>query len=465
MAARLTAVLVAAIVGVTLVAGLIVGAQREDDSGPIDLLIYNGRVFTGDVATPFAEAIAVRGNRIYRVGSNRDIKRLRRRATTVVDAHGGSVLPAFSDAQTTLPAFASEPPAPAPPDEGTPAAAREGESDAAIREAVAGVHRLGMTTIGVTLEGPGALEEFERLRQRHDGIDLRIVATIQVAAPLDEAFFSRLETLRLAPDADPMVRVDGVAIDVMLPADAQAKKAAARQRTRTAANAVVRPALSNDDQRLVLALDRRGLPLVLRVDDERELAAALDALERAAADNPAPASGRRHRLALAHPMAFDVDRVKALGATVSLPLPSEPAERADASPDAPAAELAAWSPGLREGIRVVMVSEALADPRLGLQALVGAQSADREPASEAAVDASVLSAALRTLTADAAAAQGDERTRGTIARDKVADLIVLSADLFSLPPDKLLDAVVMLTILDGKIVFDREAETPAATEP
>ena len=47
MAARLTAYVVAFIVGVTFIAGLIVGAQRDDD-GPVDLIIVNGKVFTGD---------------------------------------------------------------------------------------------------------------------------------------------------------------------------------------------------------------------------------------------------------------------------------------------------------------------------------------------------------------------------------------------------------------------------------
>ena len=46
MAARLTAYLVAFIVGVTFIAGLIVGAQREDD-GPVDLIVVNGKVYTG----------------------------------------------------------------------------------------------------------------------------------------------------------------------------------------------------------------------------------------------------------------------------------------------------------------------------------------------------------------------------------------------------------------------------------
>ena len=47
MAARLTAYLVAFIVGVTFIAGLIVGAQREDD-GPVDLIVVNGKVYTAD---------------------------------------------------------------------------------------------------------------------------------------------------------------------------------------------------------------------------------------------------------------------------------------------------------------------------------------------------------------------------------------------------------------------------------
>src|ERR1044072_757481 len=102
MAARVTAFVVIAIVAVTFVAGLIVGAQREDDSGPVDLIVYNARVYTGNPEMQFAEAIAIRGNRIWRVGSNRDIKRLMRRATTVIDAHGGTVTAGFRDGSVDL---------------------------------------------------------------------------------------------------------------------------------------------------------------------------------------------------------------------------------------------------------------------------------------------------------------------------------------------------------------------------
>ena len=81
--------------------GLIVGAQRDDESGPVDLIVTNGRVYTGS-GSKFAEAVAIRGNKILRVGTNRGIKRLRRPRTTVVDAHGGSVLPGFNDAHVHL---------------------------------------------------------------------------------------------------------------------------------------------------------------------------------------------------------------------------------------------------------------------------------------------------------------------------------------------------------------------------
>ncbi len=70
MASRLTTYVVVLIVAGTLIAGLIAGAQRDDDSGPVDLIITNGKVYTGS-PDEFAEAIAVRNNKILRVGTNR----------------------------------------------------------------------------------------------------------------------------------------------------------------------------------------------------------------------------------------------------------------------------------------------------------------------------------------------------------------------------------------------------------
>ena len=46
MAARLTAYLVVGIVAATLIAGLIVGAQRDDNDGPIDIIVHNAKIYT-----------------------------------------------------------------------------------------------------------------------------------------------------------------------------------------------------------------------------------------------------------------------------------------------------------------------------------------------------------------------------------------------------------------------------------
>src|SRR6266511_4113678 len=145
MAARLTAFVVSAIVAITFVAGL------------IDLIVYNAHVYIGDPAKGFAEAIAVRGNRILRVGSNHDIKRLMRRATTLIDAHGGSVLPGFNDAGLDL--FA------------------EGFELDAVRQTIADAHRVGLTSAHVVLRSADDLALLEDLEKRGE-LTLRVSAAL-----------------------------------------------------------------------------------------------------------------------------------------------------------------------------------------------------------------------------------------------------------------------------------------------
>ena len=63
-----------------------------------DLLIINGRVFAADTAGATAEAVAVRGNTIVRVGSTAEVSALRGARTRVIDARGGSIIPGLNDA-------------------------------------------------------------------------------------------------------------------------------------------------------------------------------------------------------------------------------------------------------------------------------------------------------------------------------------------------------------------------------
>jgi predicted amidohydrolase YtcJ len=72
-------------------------AGGATSAGPATLIVTGGRVWTGDRARPWAEAVAVRGERIAAVGSSAEIERLAGPSTRRVQARGGVVTPGFID--------------------------------------------------------------------------------------------------------------------------------------------------------------------------------------------------------------------------------------------------------------------------------------------------------------------------------------------------------------------------------
>jgi predicted amidohydrolase YtcJ/beta-lactamase class A len=65
-----------------------------------DLVLTNGRVWTGNKSLPWAEAVASRGERIIGVGSGEEIRKLINPQTRVIDLKGGLALPGFIDDHT-----------------------------------------------------------------------------------------------------------------------------------------------------------------------------------------------------------------------------------------------------------------------------------------------------------------------------------------------------------------------------
>lgn len=64
---------------------------------PVTLAVVNGRVWTADAGRPWADAVAVSGDRIVAVGSSAEIRKLAGGGAQVVDARGGMVVPGFFD--------------------------------------------------------------------------------------------------------------------------------------------------------------------------------------------------------------------------------------------------------------------------------------------------------------------------------------------------------------------------------
>jgi predicted amidohydrolase YtcJ len=102
-----------------------------------------------------------------------------------------------------------------------------------------------------------------------------------------------------------------------------------------------------------------------------------------------------------------------------------------------------------------------AEPLLGIYAAVTRQTLDGEPAGGWYPDERVtVQEALEAYTVNAAWAAFEERWKGRLAPGYVADLVVLSEDLFRIPPQAIKDVRVRRTMVDGRWVHREEPLSP-----
>lgn len=88
---------VAAIVGLLLVSGNAEPVTAQVKEAP-DYILVNGKIFTADTANPYAQALAITGERILSVGTSEEISRLASPHTIRIDLHGRLVIPGINDA-------------------------------------------------------------------------------------------------------------------------------------------------------------------------------------------------------------------------------------------------------------------------------------------------------------------------------------------------------------------------------
>ncbi len=67
-----------------------------------DIIITNARIITMDEQNPFAEALAIKGNRILRVGKNADVLELSGPHTKLIDNHHNTVIPGIIESHVHL---------------------------------------------------------------------------------------------------------------------------------------------------------------------------------------------------------------------------------------------------------------------------------------------------------------------------------------------------------------------------
>ncbi|HXF95698.1 MAG TPA: amidohydrolase [Gemmatimonadales bacterium] len=84
----------------TLAAAIVILIARGLPAQSADLILTGARVWTGDSTVPWAEAVAISGDRVLAVGPRPAVLRFRGPATRVLDLSGRFILPGFIDNHT-----------------------------------------------------------------------------------------------------------------------------------------------------------------------------------------------------------------------------------------------------------------------------------------------------------------------------------------------------------------------------
>ena len=562
-------------VGVAVAAAALGGsaavARQGDQAGPADLVILNGRVFTG-AGRPSAEALAARDGVIVRVGSTAEIRALAGRASRIIDARGGSVLPGFIDGHVhfvsgglgfdrvnlldaesleaiqrkirefavanpdrpwvlgrgwyyspfpgglptrqQLDAAVPDRPAymacydghtgwantaalrvagitadtPNPPDGIIVKDPKTGEPTGILKEAAkqlmskvipqparadrlraivrasAEASRLGITSIHEAGTDADDLALFDEGR-RSGSLTVRVYGALSVTDAMTVADADVFEGLRRTYASNPLITVGAVKImlDGVIEANT-AKMLAPYSNAPTTGHLNYEP---RELERIVTMMDGRGWQVMTHAIGDAAVRTILDAYGAAVRANPAPARGRRHRVE--HAETIDPAEIARFGrqeAIVSyMPFHANP------SP----AQLDVWQGNIgperaargwivrtlqQAGARMVFGSDwpvVALDPRLEINMAVTRRTPEGLPKEGWHPEQAIgLDRAIEAMTAGGAYASFAEDRKGRLAPGLLADIVILSKDVFAQPEARFLDAVVDVTILGGKVVYERK---------
>ncbi len=540
---------------------LLVGAPASAQAP--DRILVNATIWTGVEGAPRAEALAIRGDRITAVGSERQVRALAGPRTIVTDLGGRLVIPGFEDSHwhfeareeaalddagsraelaRRLRAYAAEHPGTGwligsgwgfadfgregphrrwldslfpsrpvalsdrdghtllvnsralslagigrdtkDPPAGTIDRDASGEPTGVLREtARAAVSRLlppvtaeeahaallrvlaraaafGLTAVQIASgESSGSVEQQAYRRAFREGT---LPVRLRVSGPLsrvpDDDEIARVVALR---DSFPGPVLRFGILKGMLDGTVDARTAAMLEPYVGGGTGL--PRWSRDSlDRAVARWDSAGIQLELHAIGDAAIRMALDAYEHAARANGT--SGRRHRVEhIEVPSLADLPRFRSLGVIAST-------QAIFATPDATTLENYAPLLGPERSARANafrLFDDAGAvqafgsdypvftmDPLRGIHAAVTRTTVEGTPSGGWYPEHRLtVEAALRHYTRDAAFSAFAERERGTLEVGRLADFAVLSEDILRGPPEAILRAKVLLTVMGGRETY------------
>jgi hypothetical protein len=328
------------------------------------------------------------------------------------------------------------------------------EATDAIKAAMANAHRLGITGVH-TMEGPTALSAFEQL-EADDALAMRIL--IQVPEKnLDAAIQMGLRS----GFGNERLRIGGVK---MFADGALGARTAHMLEPFEGEpdNYGIPVATAEHLREQVGKASQAGLAAFVHAIGDRANREVLDAVE--ASRKAGEGLHLRHRIEhtqLLHP--DDIPRLVKLGAIASMqPIhATQDMLLADALWGSRSAGAYAFRSLLDSGAVLAFGSDSPVEDlnvMKGIHAAVTRRRADGSPGADGWYPEQRLTVdeAVFAYTAGAAYASGEEAIKGTLSPGKLADLVVLSQDIFEIAPVAILDTKVMATMSDGRLVYNHE---------
>ncbi|HEX4947673.1 MAG TPA: amidohydrolase [Blastocatellia bacterium] len=542
-----------------------------------DLALINGRIWTGNEAAPWAEAIAIKGNKILRVGKYAAINPLLTKETKVIDLGGRLAVPGFNDAhthflggsldllevnltgarslelmQTRVVEYARQHPnelwitgagweysyfpgqrLPTRADldavvkdrpvylraydghtgwcnskalelagvtrdtkfagfgeivrdqngeptgvlkEGAqslvrrlvPNPSKEKKLDA-LRQGMRLAASLGITSIQNASGSADDVGLYQELLERGD-LTLRVsVAFSMGRGNLPDATLQQMIALKDQYRGNAMLRA--AAVKFVLDGVIESHTAAMLEPYSDEANHRGEPSypveLYND---LVKRCSRAGFQIYTHAIGDRAVRLALDAYEavRQGLANPDLRSRIEHIEVIAP---TDIPRFAKLGVLASMePIHADPdtiAVWSRAVGTERVKRAFAWNELRKHGARLVFSSDWPAtisvDPIRGLHNAVNRRTIEGKPPGGWIPEQRItIEQALRAYTSAGAYASFEETMKGTLAPGMLADIVVISQDLFKIDPLKIHETRVVITVFDGKVVYRNAERFPAS---
>jgi predicted amidohydrolase YtcJ len=209
--------------------------------------------------------------------------------------------------------------------------------------------------------------------------------------------------------------------------------------------------------------DRAGLQVSIHAIGDRAIHEVLDLMERAEKENGP--TDRRFRIEhLQHLGRADVARLAPLGVIASMqPYHAiDDGRFAEQRIGAERVQLSyAWRSLLDSGAVLAFGSDwpvAPLDPVMGIYAATTRRTLDgRNPQGWVPAQRITVAEAVHAYTVGSAFAEHQEGAKGSLEAGKLADLVVLSGDIFAMPPEQIANVRVQLTVFNGSVIYrDRQ---------